>query len=120
MNIAGTVRHLYSPRLNFEVSTSSHGPVGSLSYPVRVAFHSAPGAACVDLQSELHGRGEHDSSPDPHHRLAVIYREECDSTMLVDVLAKALSEFGYTRRANPRRVVSLALALGECSFSEKI
>jgi hypothetical protein len=87
---------------------------------VRVAFHSAPGATWVDLQSELHGRGEHDTGRDPHHRLDVIHREGRGTTMVVDVLAKALSKFGYTRRANPRRVVCLALALGERSFSEKI
>ena len=54
-------------------------------------FHSALRAARVDLQSKLRRRGEHSSGPDPHQHLVVIFREERGATMLVDVLAKAVS-----------------------------
>jgi hypothetical protein len=93
MNIVGSVRHFYSPRLNLEVSTSfsRRSPAWSLSYYVELAFHSALRAACVDLQSKLCRRGEHSAGPDPHHHLVVIFGEECGATMLVDVLAEAVS-----------------------------
>lgn len=58
---------------------------------MELAFHSALRAACVYLQGELRRRGEHSSGPDPHHPLVVIFREERGATMLVDVLAKAVS-----------------------------
>ena len=54
-------------------------------------FHSALRAAYVDLQSELRRRSEHNSGPDPHHHLAVIFGKERGATVLVDVLAEAVS-----------------------------
>lgn len=56
-----------------------------------LAFHSAPGAACIDLQSELRRRGEHGSGPDSPRHLAVISREGRGAALFVDVLAKAVS-----------------------------
>lgn len=58
---------------------------------MELAFHSALRAACVDMQSELRRRSEHNSGPDSHHHLAVIFGEERGATMFVDVLAKAVS-----------------------------
>lgn len=65
--------------------------VWSLSCSWSLAFHSAPGAAYVDLQSELRRRGEHGSGPDSHRRSVVIFRKGRGATMLVDVLAEAVS-----------------------------